>query len=83
MQLYRGIYLNFVTRIERTLLENFAQDLVQVNGVSMISRVMDQYLDTITLEPSLFSLNIPDSFIGYNNPSLNETQIRYSYDNYS
>ena len=74
--MYRSIHLNFVTRIERPLLEKLAQDLVTLNSVGIIARVVDQYLDLITLESGLFSLNIPDSFIAYNDPSLNETQIR-------
>jgi hypothetical protein len=68
--------LNFVTRIERPLLERLAQDLVTANAVSMVSKVSDQYLDVVSLEQTLFSLNIPDSFIAYNDPGLSEAQIR-------
>ena len=75
-QLYRTVYLNFVTRIERSLMEKLAQDLVNSNSVSMVSKIYDQYLDVIALEPSLFTLNIKDSFMLYNEPSLSETQIR-------
>eukprot|EP01038_Epipyxis_sp_PR26KG_P005707 gene5707-7877_t len=75
-QLYRSVSINFVTRIERPLLEKFAQELVAANAVPMISKIFDQYLDVIALEPNLFSLNIQDSFVGYNEPSLSEIQIR-------
>jgi sec1 family domain-containing protein 1 len=71
------VYLNFVTRIERTLLEKLAQELVNNNCVSMVSKIYDQYLDVIALEPGLFTLNIKDSFTQYNAPSLSETQIRF------
>lgn len=74
--LYRSVYLNFLSRIERPLLEKLAQDLLAVNAISLISRVSDQYLDVISLEPSLFSLNFVDSFIAYNDTSLGEAQIR-------
>ena len=74
--MYRSIHLNFVTRVERPLLEKLAQDLIANNTVSSISRISDQYLDVITLEPNLFSLNISDSFIAYNDVSLGEAQIR-------
>lgn len=57
-------------------MEKFAQELVATNSVSMVAKIFDQYLDVIALEPSLFSLNIKDAFSLYNNPSLNETQIR-------
>jgi hypothetical protein len=70
------VYLNFVTRIDRTLMEKLAQELVNTNSVSMVSKIYDQYLDVIALEPSLFTLNIRDSFTLYNEPSLTEVQIR-------
>ena len=57
-------------------MEKFAQDLVAANASNAITKLYDQYLDVIALEPSLFSLNIQDSFVGFNDPSLNETQIR-------
>lgn len=72
--LYRSVYLHFVTRIERPLMEKFAQDLVAANAASVISKVYDQYLDVIALEPSLFTLNIKDSFVAFNDPSLGTSQ---------
>ncbi len=42
----------------------------------MISKIYDQYLDVIALEPGLFTLNIKDAFAMYNEPSLNEQHIR-------
>lgn len=76
-QLYRTVFLNFVTRIERPLLEKLAQELVATNSVSMVSKIYDQYLDVISLEPQLFTLNIKDSFMLYNESSLGEAQIRF------
>lgn len=75
-KLYRAIYLHFITRIDRSLLELLVQQLVAVNGVSMIAKIFDQYLDMIALEPNLFTLNIQNSFVLYNEPSLSESQIR-------
>jgi sec1 family domain-containing protein 1 len=65
-----------VTRIDRPLMENMAHGLVTNNAAGFVSKVYDQYLDMISLEPTLFTLNIPDSFVAYNRPSLEETQIR-------
>lgn len=76
IQLYRTVYLNFVTRVERSLLEKFAQDLVNANAVPVVAKLYDQYLDMIALEPSLFTLNIRNSFVCYNEPSMSEAQIR-------
>lgn len=75
-QIYRNAYINFISRADRSVLEKFAQELVATNSVSMVSKIYDQYLDVIALEPSLFSLNIKDSFAAYNDPSLKEQQIR-------
>lgn len=80
-QLYRSIHLNFITRIERPVLEKFAQDLVagsskENNSAALVSKLYDQYLDCIALESSLFTLNIKDAFLSYNEASANEQQIR-------
>ena len=75
-RLYRSIFLHFLTKIDRMQLENFAKDLVSTNSVSLISKVYDQYMDIIALEPYLFTLNIKNSFIAYNDPSLQEIHIK-------
>ena len=76
-QLYRSCFLNFVSRIERPILEKFAQSLVSTNSVGMVSKIFDQYLDVVSLEPSLFTLNINDSYLAYNSPSAGEMEIRH------
>jgi len=75
-QLYRAVYLNFVTRVERTALEKFAQALVASGSVNTVVKVVDQYLDMIALEPSLFTLNIPRSFELLNAKGQTEQQIK-------
>lgn len=75
-QLYRSIYINFVTRVDRVLMEKLAQELVASNSVSLVSKIYDQYLDVIALEPSLFTLNMRNSFMAYNDPKLGEQQIK-------
>ena len=74
--LYRSVYLNFVSRVERHLLEKFAQDLVSSNSVNTVVKIVDQYLDMIALEPSLFTLNIPRSFMAYNAKAITEKEIK-------
>lgn len=59
-------------------MEKLAQELVASNAHSLVSKIYDQYLDLTVLEPSLFTLNIEDSFMAYNDPSFGESQIRYS-----
>lgn len=79
-KLYRTFYIHFVTRIDRPLLEQFATDLIAANATSAISKIYDEYLDFIALEPTMFTLNIKDSFVGYNAPSLTETHIKQYMD---
>lgn len=76
VQLYRTVYLHFVTRIERHLLEKLAQRLANSNSVNMVAKIYDQYLDVVTLEPNLFHLNLRDSFYSYNIPGMGEQQIK-------
>ena len=73
--LYRNFHIHFLTRIDRSLLESFAKQIVAANVGHLITKVYDQYLDVITLEPSFFTLNIKNSFLEYNSPSMNDTQI--------
>jgi sec1 family domain-containing protein 1 len=74
-QLYRTVFLNFTTRIDRAMLETFAHDLVAAGAHGMVSKIVDQYMDVVALEASLFSLNLHDSFLSYNEPSLSEQQV--------
>jgi len=73
--LYKSAHLNFVTRIERTLLEEFARLVVQANCVKKVVSVYDQYLDYVCLEQNLFTLNTPNSYILYNDPNTTEGQM--------
>lgn len=57
-------------------MENMAHGLVANNAAGYVSKVYDQYLDMISLEPTLFTLNMQESFVAYNRPSLEEEQIR-------
>jgi hypothetical protein len=75
-QLYRIAYVNFISRVDRSMLELLARELISVNAMSSVARIYDQYLDVIALEPNLFTLNIKDSFSLYNEPSLSEERIR-------
>lgn len=75
-RLYRSFYIHFITKIDRPLLEMFAKQLVLSNSVSLISKVYDQYLDLICLENNLFTLNIKNSFVSYNQSSLSESDIK-------
>ncbi|CUM46973.1 unnamed protein product [Debaryomyces tyrocola] len=72
---YDNFYINFTSSINRELLEEFAKK-VSISGKSYkIKQVFDQYLDFIVTEPNLFSLDLPEVFTKFNNPSTNEDDI--------
>jgi hypothetical protein len=43
-----------------------------------IAKVYDQYTNFVSLEPSLFSLNLPESYRAYNDPNVADVQIEQS-----
>ncbi|XP_051941272.1 sec1 family domain-containing protein 1 [Hippocampus zosterae] len=55
-QLYESYYLNFISAISRSKLEDIAGAALAANAVSHIAKVYDQYLNFITLEDDLFVL---------------------------
>ena len=56
-RLYSQVYLNFVSRLDRPLMEKLARATIASNTYSLVTKVFDQYLDFVTLEPRLFTLN--------------------------
>jgi hypothetical protein len=58
-RLYSQVYLNFVSRLDRPLMERLARATIASNTYSLVTKVFDQYLDFVTLEPRLFTLNQP------------------------
>ncbi|XP_008312982.1 sec1 family domain-containing protein 1 [Cynoglossus semilaevis] len=55
-QLYESYYLNFISAISRSKLEDIASAALASNAVSQVTKVFDQYLNFITLEDDMFIL---------------------------
>ncbi|XP_071371007.1 sec1 family domain-containing protein 1-like, partial [Centroberyx affinis] len=55
-QLYESYYLNFISAISRSKLEDIASAALSANAVSQVTKVYDQYLNFITLEDDMFIL---------------------------
>jgi len=75
--LYKRSYMNFVTKLPRNLMEEFAKLVVQ-SGPESLSRVVsvyDLYIDYVCLERGLFTLNKKDSYIRYNSSGITEETI--------
>ncbi|XP_056867490.1 sec1 family domain-containing protein 1 [Takifugu flavidus] len=55
-QLYESYYLNFISAISRSKLEDIASAALAANAVAQVTKVYDQYLNFITLEDDMFVL---------------------------
>lgn len=74
-RLYGRAHLNFVTKLDRSLMEEFAKLVVQTGSLDVVASVHDQYLDYVCLERHLFSLHKKNSYVLYNGPSATEEVI--------
>jgi len=70
--LYQRAHLHFSTRMERPAMEEFARLVVNTGGLDNIASVHDQFVEFACLENRLFSLNVSESYVLYNNPGANE-----------
>ncbi|KAF1794398.1 Sec1-like, domain 2 [Phytophthora cactorum] len=77
-ELYSSVHLNFAYPLSRESLEYLARASVEAGCTSMIAKVYDQYTNFVSLEPSLFSLNLSDSYRAYNDPNVADVQIEQS-----
>ncbi|XP_072315796.1 sec1 family domain-containing protein 1 [Eucyclogobius newberryi] len=55
-QLYETYFLNFISAISRSKLEDIASAALSSNAVAQVNKVYDQYLNFITLEDDMFVL---------------------------
>ena len=69
--LYQTAYVNFLSSIPRSLLEEFAAKTAQDGTSDKIAQVYDQHLNFIVSEPDLFSLGLKDVYY-----TLNSAQIK-------
>jgi len=73
--LYGRAHLNFVTKLDRSLMEEFARLVVQTGSLDTIASVHDQYLDYVCLERNLFSLHKKNSYVTYNGSGATEQSM--------
>lgn len=73
--LYKCAYLNFVTKLPRYLMEEFAKLIVQTNSLPKVVSIHDQYLDYVCLEKGLFSLYKKKSYARYNEAGVTEETV--------
>lgn len=74
--LYSPAYVNFLSSVPRTLLEDFASQIVSTNTAEHISQVYDQYLNFVVAEPDLFSLSMgKDAYWKINSASTKDDEL--------
>uniref|UniRef100_A0A8W4FC86 Sec1 family domain-containing protein 1 n=1 Tax=Sus scrofa TaxID=9823 RepID=A0A8W4FC86_PIG len=73
-QLYESYYLNFISAISRSKLEDIANAALAASAVTQVAKVFDQYLNFITLEDDMFVLcNQNKEIVSYR--AINRTDI--------
>ncbi|KIY95437.1 Sec1 family domain-containing protein 1, partial [Monoraphidium neglectum] len=73
--LYDSVHLNFATSAPNQLLERIAAGAAASGNLGRVARVFDQYVSFVALEPGLFSLGLPGSYVELNDPAARDTQI--------
>lgn len=74
-RLYGKAHLNFVTKLDRALMEDFAKLVTQSGSLDQVASVHDQYLDYVCMENQLFSLHRKQSYVLYNGSGVSDTVI--------
>ncbi|KAI4698630.1 hypothetical protein J4E81_005854 [Alternaria sp. BMP 2799] len=74
--LYTPIYLNFLSSVPRTLLEDWGSQIAASPGAAEnIAQLYDQYLNFVTLDSDQFSLNIEDAYRKINSPKTSDQEL--------
>ncbi|XP_057315820.1 sec1 family domain-containing protein 1-like [Hydractinia symbiolongicarpus] len=82
--LYEKYYLNFISPISRHRLEDLATSALQHGSVELVSKVVDQYLNYISLEDDFFTVKHHDrdsiSYYALNKADAKDTDIEHICD---
>ena len=83
--LYSYIHINFASSIHPKLLEKFATEISRVNPPSptQISKVIDRYCSFVSLDQSLFSLNLPSNYFNLHQAGISDKDIEGSIEKVS
>lgn len=79
-RLYERFYICFTSAVPRPLLERLASGAVEGDAATLVSGVFDEYVDFVTLEDRLFSLNQQDVYRICNDPSSSDAVIEATID---
>eukprot|EP00123_Amoebidium_parasiticum_P009040 comp19184_c0_seq1/m.21889 comp19184_c0_seq1/g.21889 ORF comp19184_c0_seq1/g.21889 comp19184_c0_seq1/m.21889 type:complete len:621 (-) comp19184_c0_seq1:329-2191(-) len=83
-ELYESYYINFITAVPRSLLEDLATAALEADAVAHVSKVCDQYSNFVSLEDDLFVCRLTNrdsiSFYALNNPRARDVDIENCVD---
>lgn len=81
-QMYNLAYINFLSSIPRTLLEDFGTQTVNADTSELIAQVCDQYLNFIVSEPDLFTLGMEKehTYWALNSAKTNDEELDHVVD---
>lgn len=63
--------MSHVTHVQTT----FSPLLYRGDAAQRVAKLHDQYLAFIALEPTIFSLGLPEAYVQLNDPSAQDSQI--------
>jgi len=78
--LYDSAYINFLSSIQRPLLEDFAAQTASTGTGDHIAQLYDQYLNFIVSEPDLFSLGMDNVYLTMNSAKTTDEQLDTTVD---
>ena len=83
--LYSYMHINFSSSISTELLKKFASDIARVSPAptTQIAKVVDRHCSFVSLDPSMFSLNLASTYLGLHQSSASEADIESSVDRVS
>jgi hypothetical protein len=75
--LYSYMHLNFSSSIPSKLLEKFAQDISRITppSATQISRVIDRHCAFVSLDETMYSLNLSSSYFRLHQPGVSDQEI--------
>ena len=73
--LYDAYHLNFSSSLPRPLLESLAAASVKARAANKVARVMDQYINFVSLGSDVFSLAQPNTYVALNDPAAADRDV--------
>lgn len=73
---YESYYVNFISPCTNKLLEYFAKKALQTGNANRITKVIDRYLDFVSLSPTKFSLGMDKVYSEFFNSRTTDSKIQ-------